>query len=170
VRADATHAMEPTGRVATIVAPKADASELAAPETSGPEGVGGDDGRILRILVIEDDKGSALALRRLLSAYGHEVHLADSLATAEQIACAEGLDVLLSDLGLRNESGLEAPRRIADAARRCGRPAPPAIALTGFSRKTDIAQTCASGFVAHLVKPVSEQALLESLRLADAKR
>jgi two-component system, chemotaxis family, CheB/CheR fusion protein len=96
------------------------------------------------------------------------VFLAHSLTAAEQIVCTESLDILLSDLQLVGESGLEAPRRMADAARGCGRSASPAIVLSGFARENDIAQTRAAGFAAHLVKPVNEQALLHALRHAVA--
>jgi signal transduction histidine kinase/ActR/RegA family two-component response regulator len=124
------------------------------------------DGGELRILVIEDDRSTAVALRRLLSAYGHEVHVADSLARAEEIVCTERLDLVLSDLQLRRESGLEVPRRLADAARRCGRPVLPAVVLSAYTSEIDIAQASAAGFVTHLAKPIDEQSLLQTLRHA----
>ena len=92
------------------------------------------------------------------------VHLAASLAAAEEIVDTEALDVLLSDLRLAGESGLDAPRRVAEAARRSGRPVPPAIVLSGFARESDVVQTRAAGFAAHLVKPVNEETLLQALR------
>ena len=139
--------------------------ELAvAPEAARPETAGGVDARSLRILLIEDDEDTAVALRRLLSAHGHVVHLAASLAAAEEIVDTEALDVLLSDLRLAGESGLDAPRRVAEAAWRSGRPVPPAIVLSGFARESDVVQTRAAGFAAHLVKPVNEETLLQALR------
>ena len=124
------------------------------------------DGRALRILLIEDDRSTAVALRRLLSTHGHVVYLADSLAAAEETVCEKPIDVLVSDLQLVGESGLKAPQRVAEAARRSGRAAPPAVVLSGFAREVDIAQTRAAGFVAHLAKPIDEQLLLRALRQA----
>ena len=124
--------------------------------------------RPLRILVIEDDVSAGRALRRLLTLGGHVVHVAESLAAAEQIAGAESLDVVLADLHLGNESGLAAPRRLAEAAARNGRAAPPTIVLSGFDRDSDLAESRAAGFVAHLAKPVEEEALLLAVRRAAA--
>jgi len=167
-RADVTRTIGPAADPADAVPSEAGERELAASRTSTTEAIGDEGGRALRILLVEDDGAAAAALRRLLSVHGHVVHLADSLAAAERIAGAEPLDVLLSDVLLAGESGLEAPRRIAEAARRWGRPAPPAIVLSGFTRESDMAETRAAGFVAHLGKPADEQALLGALRRAVA--
>jgi signal transduction histidine kinase/ActR/RegA family two-component response regulator/PAS domain-containing protein len=120
----------------------------------------------LRILVIEDDASAGRALRRLLTLDGHTVHVAQSLAAAERIAGAEPLDVVLADLHLGTESGLDAPRRLAEAAQQRGRTAPPTIVLSGFDRDSDLAESRAAGFVAHLAKPVEESALLLAVRRA----
>src|SRR5215207_2002158 len=167
-RAHAAQAMEAPVSGAEAAASEEDASEEAVPEKVGAHVTAGDDGGALRILLIEDDGDTAVALRRLLSVHGHVVHLAPSVAMAEEIVCTETLDVLLSDLRLAGESGLDAPRRLADAARRCGRSAPPAVVLSGFAGENDVAQTRAAGFVAHLVKPVNGQLLLQALRHAAA--
>jgi CheY-like chemotaxis protein len=125
-----------------------------------------DDRRALRILLIEDDRPTAVALHRLLAMHGHIVLVADSLSMAEEIVCTATVDVLLSDLQLFGESALEAPRRVAEAARRCGRSAPPAIVLSGFASEDDLLESRAAGFAAHLVKPIDEQSLLQALRHA----
>ena len=124
--------------------------------------------RPLRILVIDDDPSAARALRRLLTLEGHVVHLAGSLADAEEIACSEPLDVVVADLQLGAESGLAAPRRLGEAARRNGRAVPAAIVLSGYDRDSDLAQTTAAGFVEHLAKPVDGQALLVAVQRAAA--
>jgi len=167
-RAHAAQAMESAVTGAEAAASEEDASEEAVPEKVGAHVTAGDGGGALRILLIEDDGDTAVALRRLLSVHGHVVHLAPSVAMAEEIVCTETLDVLLSDLRLAGESGLDAPRRLADAARRCGRSAPPAVVLSGFAGENDVAQTRAAGFVAHLIKPVNGQSLLQALRRAAA--
>ena len=122
--------------------------------------------RPLRILVIDDDLSAARALRRRLLLEGHVVHLAHSLGTAEQIAVAEPLDVVLADLQLGTESGLAAPQRLAEAARRGGRAVPAAIVLSGYDRDSDVAQSRAAGFVEHLAKPVDDKALLLAVQRA----
>jgi signal transduction histidine kinase/ActR/RegA family two-component response regulator len=142
-----------------------DATERNVGDTNG----GPEADRALRILVIEDDASAGRALRRLLTLDGHVVHVAENLAAAEQIAGTEPLDVVLADLHLGAESGLAAPRRLAEATARRGRPTPPIIVLSGFDRDSDVAESRAAGFVAHLVKPVEEEALLLAVRRAAAK-
>jgi signal transduction histidine kinase/ActR/RegA family two-component response regulator len=137
----------------------------AAPSAVAPDSPA-DANRPLRILVIEDDASAGRALRRLLTLDGHVVHLAENLAAAERIAGAEPLDVVLADLHLGGESGLAAPRRLTEAAGRSGRAAPPTIVLSGFDRDSDLAESRAAGFVAHLAKPVEEEALLLAVRRA----
>jgi len=144
------------------------ASEEGASKTVALRVTDGDGGDTLRILLIEDDHDTAIALGRLLTAHHHIVHLAASVAMAEEIVCTEALDGLLSDLRLAGESGLDIPRRLADAAQRCGRSAPPAVVLSGSASDNDMALTRAAGFVAHLVKPVNEQLLLHALGRAAA--
>ena len=126
--------------------------------------------RPLRILVIDDDRSAARALQRRLLLEGHVVHVAHSLGTAEQVARAEPLDVVLADLQLGTESGLAAPRRLAEAARGEGRSVPASIVLSGYDRDSDVAQSRAAGFVEHLAKPVDDKALLLAIhRAADAR-
>jgi len=140
------------------------ATEPAPPAAAADSPTGAK--RPLRLLVIEDDVSAGRALRRLLTLDGHVVHVAESLAAAERIAGAEPLDVVLADLHLGAENGLAAPRRLAEAAGRRGWPAPPSIVLSGFDRDTDLAESRAAGFVAHLAKPVEEEALLLAVRRA----
>jgi two-component system, chemotaxis family, CheB/CheR fusion protein len=60
-------------------------------------------------------------------------------------------DVLISDIGLPDLSGLELVRRLRDQERR------PffAIALSGYAQEDDVARAKASRFDAHLPKPTT---------------
>jgi signal transduction histidine kinase/ActR/RegA family two-component response regulator/PAS domain-containing protein len=162
---------EGRGRGATLTLRLPTASEVeviatdVAPSSQTPDSATAVQ-RPLRLLVLEDDLSTGRALRRLLTLDGHVVHVAESLAAAERIAGAERLDVVLADLHLGAENGLAAPRRLAEAAGRRGWPAPPTIVLSGFDRDTDLAESRAAGFVAHLAKPVEEEALLLAVRRA----
>ncbi len=74
--------------------------------------------------------------------------------------------MLVSDLGLPDGSGLELMRELR--ARRPVR----GIALTGFGRREDVADTHAAGFDCHLTKPVELATLvatIESLRRTRAR-
>ena len=164
-----THGVMQDGSVAenatSIAAPDVSVRDTRAPEVTNAD-IGGRADRQLNILVIEDDEFAARALSRLLSLDGHVVHLADSLTSAERIVGTEAIDVMLTDLQLGTESGLTAPRRLADVASRLGRAVPPAVVLSGYDRESDVAASRAAGFVAHLAKPVDEQTLLLAVRRA----
>jgi len=95
-------------------------------------------------------------MSRLLTRHGYAVRTAGTIADALLSADAGPLDVLISDLGLPDGSGLELMRQIRD------RYNVPGIALTGFDREDDVRRSHEVGFDAHLTKPVD----LESLHAA----
>ncbi|HVT82287.1 MAG TPA: ATP-binding protein, partial [Phycisphaerae bacterium] len=102
-----------------------------------------------RILLVEDHGDSAHALARIISSFGHEVEIAGSVGAALQLFDAKDFDILVSDLGLPDGSGLDLVRQIQ------GRRRVPAIALTGFGMEEDIQRCLDAGFSAHLTKPVN---------------
>ncbi len=112
----------------------------------------------LRILLVEDHADTARIMRRLLSAHGHEVHPAGDVATALKLAEEQEFDLLLSDLGLPDGSGLDLMRKL-----RAKGIAMPGIALSGYGQEKDIEQSRNVGFVAHLVKPVSMRRLQDAI-------
>ena len=106
-----------------------------------------------RILLVEDHADTAHALTRLLRSRNYEVKAAHSVQDALEAAKNEPFDVYLCDLGLPDGTGLD----FVTAVRKMN--ATPAIALTGFGMQQDIERALASGFVAHLTKPLNLQKL-----------
>ncbi len=127
---------------------------LGAMETSlldGPAAFLGDitvDRKGLRILLVEDHEDTAYVLRRILTKAGHEVDLAHRLAEARALATEKTFDLVISDLGLPDGSGLELMRHLRET---CGLRG---IALSGFGTDEDLAASRAAGFAEHLTKPV----------------
>jgi signal transduction histidine kinase/PAS domain-containing protein len=133
----------------------------------------------LRILLVEDHPDTRRATARLLRLFGHEVATADSVATGLQAMDdapspppnAEGnpgpagvrspFDLIISDLGLPDGSGLDLVRQLK---RRYGPGGPKAIALTGFGMDADLRTSRDCGFEAHLVKPVPIEQLEAAVR------
>jgi two-component system, chemotaxis family, CheB/CheR fusion protein len=105
--------------------------------------------RALRILLVEDHGDTAEVLRRLLRGAGHRVESAGDVAGALKLAAGEPFDLLLSDLGLPDGSGLDLMRSLRDRGLTL-----PGIALSGFGQEQDLARSRAAGFLAHLTKPV----------------
>jgi DNA-binding response OmpR family regulator len=102
----------------------------------------------LRILLVEDHADTARAMSSLLRMRGHQVRHATSVVTAMGLAGAEKFDLLISDIGLPDGTGIDVVRQpqMRDV---------PAIALTGYGSDDDVARCREAGFAHHLTKPVS---------------
>lgn len=110
--------------------------------------------RSLEILLVEDHDDTSRVLSRLLEHLGHRVRCADSVAAA--LAEADRpFDLLLSDIGLPDGTGIELIREL----RRKYKLQVPAVALTGFGMEEDIAKSRDAGFTDHLTKPINFQRL-----------
>ena len=110
-------------------------------------------GGMKRLLVVEDHAATRVSLVRMMERRGYEVRSAESLAQARELVETEAFDLVLSDLGLPDGSGHELMMELG------GRSGIPGIALSGFGMETDVMESRSSGFVAHLTKPVTAQAL-----------
>jgi signal transduction histidine kinase len=120
--------------------------------------------RPLNLLLVEDHEPTLAALTRLLRGRGHRVTGATSVASAAAAVRREGFDLIISDLGLPDGSGLDVMRQLR--AQYGGK----AIALTGYGMDSDVRASREAGFAEHLTKPV-DPAVLEATigRLAGEK-
>jgi PAS domain S-box-containing protein len=116
----------------------------------------GDNGDRLRILVVEDDRDSAETLASLLGLHGHSVETASRLEEGIK-RCDEAWDVIITDIGLPDGSGLALARHVR------GRPGGPRslVALSGFGTASDIDASQQAGFDVHLTKPVDISRVLD---------
>ena len=145
----------PVGEISAHEAPaRASAGESRSPAPSADSP--------LRILLVEDHADTAEAMADLLRAVGHRVETAGSVAQALAVAAggSGGFDLVLSDLGLPDGSGLELMRELS------ARYGWPGIALSGYGMEEDVRQSLAAGFQTHLTKPVNLQALKAAIRQA----
>jgi PAS domain S-box-containing protein len=120
-----------------------------------------------RILVADDNREAAESLAALLSLAGYQVTSVFSGPQALEAAARERPNVLLLDIGMPGMSGYEVARRIRLEA--WGREVL-LIAITGWGQQADKLQAQASGFNAHMTKPVDpreiERMLVEFLASA----
>jgi PAS domain S-box-containing protein len=140
------------------VAPPAEATVEVSSPPKAP--VDGRVSPVKRVLVVEDDVDSSEMLGQFLSQRGYLVEVVASVAAALP-RLVEHWDILLSDIGLPDGSGLDLARR----AREMPHPPHRLIALTGFGSNEDIRASRAAGFDAHVVKPIDIQSLLDSLEV-----
>ena len=98
-------------------------------------------------------------MARLLRGLGHEVSTASTIAEATETERSGDFDLIVSDIGLPDGSGLDLMRRVV--ARR----GPiPAIALTGYGMEEDIRRSREAGFTAHMTKPIDFNKLEAMIR------
>ena len=122
------------------------------------------DARPLRVLLVEDNAPTLSALSRLLRRAGHEVRGASSVGEAREALEEEFFDLLLSDLGLPDGSGL-------DLVRGGGERLPPTrIALSGYGMEADVRECLDAGFQSHVTKPVDWPRLARTIRDLTAAR
>ncbi len=110
-----------------------------------------------RVLIIDDDENILAVLRMRLRAGGYEVVTARS--GDEALARLDGVDVVLSDLRLEAEDGLEVMERI-----RAVDPALPVIILTAHGTIPSAVEAMRRGAEGYLTKPADRDELFAWLR------
>lgn len=128
-----------TLRLDTVDAPDAVATP---PDVPAPDSISA---RPVRMLLVEDNEDAACAMMMSLEFMGYEVTHAANLRAAMAAGEREAFDVVVTDLGLPDGSGLDLGPALSARA--------PLIALSGFGSAEDVARSMAAGFAAHLVKP-----------------
>jgi PAS domain S-box-containing protein len=122
------------------------------------------DSTSLRVLLIEDHEDTARVLEKVLQQMGHDVEICSTAATACQMLRERKFDVILSDIGLPGQSGIDfikAAREICQT---------PAVALTGYGMAEDIDRCLQAGFAEHLTKPIDIDRLRKTLSRVLAKK
>ena len=104
--------------------------------------------RSLKILVVDDHDDTSRVMARLLQTRGHRVMTAEGVNTALAAAQTEPFDLLISDIGLPDGTGLELMRQIQAIRPTKG------IALSGRGSSDDVRDSEDAGFAAHVTKPV----------------
>ena len=100
------------------------------------------------VLVVEDEPDMRTSYDRLLSRLGYRVIQADSCRQGLAIIEAEPLALVVSDLRLRDGSGLDIVAAARSAPRRV-----PSIVVTGFLSPESRRAALASGASGFLAKP-----------------
>lgn len=111
-----------------------------------------------RVLVVDDNEDAAELLAELLRLKGFEVSIAHTPVAALDLVATFSPEVALLDIGLPGMTGYELARRLCEVAGACR-----LIAVTGHADVEAQALAVDAGFAAHLVKPVSVDALLRAI-------
>jgi PAS domain S-box-containing protein len=117
------------------------------------------------ILVVDDNADAAASVAMFLRMLGHDVDIESDGNAALKRIIASPPEIVLLDIGLPGLDGYEVARRVRE------RPEGQGIrlyAMTGYGQEEDRKRAIASGFDAHLVKPVPPAELLQLIETETA--
>jgi signal transduction histidine kinase len=167
----AESAGENRGASFTVTLPLTTAPKVEhKPPDADPSQAGGNGNNLtpaqrLSVLLVEDNALTLRVMSRLFKDFGYDVTPAQDVSAAKTAAQKKKFDVVVSDLGLPDGSGLELMRELRDRFGLRG------IALSGYGQLQDVHESRQAGFVEHLVKPIDFKRLEAAVRRAtgDAK-
>jgi DNA-binding NtrC family response regulator len=118
-----------------------------------------------RVLIIDDEAAIRDSLEALLSLEGFHVTMAvDGPSGIEQLAAGE-YDLLLLDLALPGESGIDLLPRILDT-----QPGLPVIMITAYGKVSNVVDAIRAGAENFVQKPWDNEKLLADIRAAIGRR
>jgi len=119
---------------------------------------------VARVLIVDDEEADRVVLRTILERGNHEVYEASDGDEALQAYGGKGIEVVVTDLQMRNVHGLELITILRDFT-----PRPGIIAISGTGEvQLDMAQMV--GAAKALTKPVMPDVLLAAVQQVLAER
>ncbi len=113
-----------------------------------------------KVLAIDDEYDTRILIHSILVRCGADAKIAESAEEARKILSTWLPDVIISDVGMSEESGIEFIKKLRAAEDRPESQIP-AIALTAYARKEDREEALLAGFQAHASKPIGSPQLIE---------
>jgi hypothetical protein len=113
------------------------------------------------ILIVEDDEDTLELLQSTFKAKGFRVTTCQSAQEALDIAPANSIDLILSDIGMPHMDGFEMMKQLRQLPNMGD---VPAIALSGYASQKDRGLALDAGFNAHVSKPVDPAELMTTIK------
>ncbi len=123
-----------------------------------------DHGRSLNILVAEDTPFNQAFIKRLLTRWHHVPTIVTNGAEALDAYEKQAFDLILMDVQMPEMDGFEATRAIRENEAK-GLPRTPIIAMTAHAMKGDRERCLDAGMDDYVPKPISPEALQQSIRV-----
>lgn len=108
-----------------------------------------------KILVVDDDKGVRTLLKRYLESAGYECRLADGVATAKDFLNNSHYDLVLCDLEMPGETGLDLIKYVTAHYPKTGK-----VMVTAHSSQEIVRDILDVGVYGYLIKPLSLDTVL----------
>ncbi len=113
---------------------------------------------VCNVLLVEDHADTREVMARLLKSFGCKVTAAGTVAEAMAASDVTEFDLLISDIGLPDGTGLDVMRQMKLRGNIRG------IALSGYGQEEDLQRSRDAGFETHLTKPVNFNTLMDVIR------
>jgi PAS domain S-box-containing protein len=110
-----------------------------------------------RVLLVEDHADTRRVMQRLLESLGCTVVTAGTVREAVETAAHGNFDLMISDIGLPDGTGMDVMVEINRHKKL------PGIALSGYGQDDDLKRSKDAGFETHLTKPVNFDTLRETI-------
>ncbi len=108
-----------------------------------------------KILIVDDEQAIRKLLTRYLEGAGYECHTAENVESAKEVLASKDFDLLLSDLKMPGDSGLELIRYAKKHYPQTGR-----VMVTGFGSPEIASEIMTVGVYGYIVKPVTRNVVL----------
>jgi len=108
-----------------------------------------------KILFVEDNANTALAMKVVLELRGHTVETAGTVKFALDKIAENSYDMVISDISLPDGTGYDVIAKLPKSIK--------AIGLSGFTSESDREQALNSGFAEYLTKPFRNEDLFEAI-------
>ena len=115
-------------------------------------------------LLVEDDPDGCDLMQMMLRRFGAEVTAVSTAAAALESVRKRRPDVLVSDIGLPDGDGFALLKTVRESNRDL-----PAVAVTAYASRQDVAKALAAGFQAHVAKPVEPAQLSAAVAHASGR-
>ncbi len=134
------------------------------PEEHAPQGVEPPALAGIYALLVEDDPDGCDLMQMMLRRFGAEVTAVSTAAAALESVRERRPDVLVSDIGLPDGDGFALLKRVRESNQDL-----PAVAVTAYASRQDVARALAAGFQAHVAKPVEPAQLSAAVAHASGR-
>ena len=114
-----------------------------------------------KILIVDDEPAIRKLLARYLQEEGYDCQFAETVANAKEILASNTFDLLLSDLKMPGESGLDLVRHAKKHYPQMGR-----IMITGYGSPEIASEIMMVGVYGYIIKPITKNIVLISVENA----
>ena len=113
----------------------------------------------MNILIVDDEEGLRKGIKKILSLHGYRVFEAANCSEARDILKREEVHILLLDLNLGIEKGLDFLKAIKEEE-----PLLSAIIITGYGNIESAVECMKAGAINYITKPIAGDLLLSILK------